>query len=161
LSGNQKELVKESNMEKTHTQFKLHSTSGDAAVSGLFGGLLGGAAMAVVIAGCSLVSGHGLTYLGYFSPVTPPMPLWGLLMHLAVSSIYGMLYGLIHRWVGLGRRQRVPGWLAGLVYALALWAFAVTVLLPSTRSVMLTMPWLIFFSGHVAYGLVLGARQKA
>ena len=116
--------------------------------------------MAVVIAGCSLMAGQGFSYLGNFSSGAAVPPLQGLLMHLAMSAIYGMLYGLLHRWIGTGRLQRFPGWLVGLVYALVLWGFAVTVLLPAARALILTLPWPVFFSGHVAYGLVLGARQK-
>jgi hypothetical protein len=145
---------------KTSISIKKHSV-GDSAVSGLFAGLSGGAAMAAVIAGFSLLAGQGIYYLGNFSNGTPVPVLQGLLMHLAMSGIYGMLYGLIHRQARLGRFQRLPGWLAGLGYALVLWAFAVTVLLPAAHSLILASPWYVFFSGHLAYGAVLGARQKA
>ena len=77
-----------------------------------------------------------------------------------MSGIYGMLYGLVHRQVGMGRYQRLPGWLVGLVYAVLLWGFAASLLLPAAHSLILTLPWTVFFSGHLAYGLVLGARQK-
>lgn len=147
-------------MEKSNAQLLHKSTTSDAIVSGLFKGLLGGAAMAVVIAGWSLLAGQGISYLGNFSASAAVSPLQGLLMHLAMSGIYGMLYGLIHHLVGK-RFQRLPGWLVGLIYALALWAFAVAVLLPASHALILTLPWPVFFSGHVAYGLVLGARQKA
>ena len=46
-------------------------TTGDSAVSGLLNGLIGGAAMALVIALFSLVSGQGFTYLTFFSAETP------------------------------------------------------------------------------------------
>ena len=148
-------------MEKVvHTQLQ-HKSAGDSAVSGLFTGLLGGLAMALVIVLFSLLAGQGISFLGYFSTGTPASPLLGLLMHLAVSSIYGMLYALVRRWTGIDRSQRLPGWLSGLVYALVLWLFAVTVLLPAAHSLMLTLPWPVFFSGHVAYGLVLGWRQRS
>src|SRR5512138_807911 len=144
-------------MEKARAQHRF-SSMGDSTVSGLFGGLLGGLAMALIIALFSLLAGHGLAYLGYFSTATPVPPLQGLLMHLAVSSIYGMLYSLI---IYLSRADHLglPGGLLGLIYAVALWVLAVTVLLPAANSLMLTLPWYVFFSGHLAYGLVLGWRR--
>ena len=99
-------------MEKTHTQIKPHSSIGDAAVSGLFGGLLGGLAMALVIILFSLFAGQGLSYMGYFSTATPVPPLQGLLMHLAVSAIYGMLFSLILHGLKVDRLN-LPGWLVG------------------------------------------------
>lgn len=146
-------------MEKTHTQIKPHSSIGDAAVSGLFGGLLGGLAMALVIILFSLFAGQGLSYMGYFSTATPVPPLQGLLMHLAVSAIYGMLFSLILHGLKVDRLN-LPGWLVGLVYALALWVLAITVMLPAAHSLLLTLPWVVFFSGHVAYGLVLGRMHR-
>ena len=143
---------------KVYSQ-KKHS-AGDAAVSGLFNGMLGGGAMAVVIVLFSLLAGQGTAYLGHFSSETLVPPLQGLLMHLAVSSIYGLLYGLIRNWAWLSWLNRLPSWLVGLGYALALWGFAVTLLLPAAKSQMLNLPWVVFFAGHVAYGLALGARQK-
>jgi hypothetical protein len=147
-------------MEKSHAQIKVHSSVGDAAVSGLFSGLQGGTAMAVVIAIFSLLAGQGLGYLGYFSAGTPVQPVVGLVGHLAVSSIYGMLYAFILHWTGLYRLARLPGWLAGLVYALGLWVLAILVILPAAQSLFLTLSWVVFFTGHVAYGLVLGIRMK-
>lgn len=144
-------------MEKAKAQHR-YSSIGDVTVSGLFGGLLGGLAMALIIALFSLLAGQGLAYLGYFSNGTPVPPLQGLLMHLAVSGIYGMLYGLILHWSRADHLD-LPGWLLGLVYAVALWVLAVTVLLPAANSLMLTLPWYVFFSGHLAYGLVLGWRR--
>ena len=80
-------------------------------------------------------------------------------MHLAISSIYGMFYSLILHWTK-ARRLKMPGWLLGLIYALALWVFAVMLLLPAAQSLMLTLPWPVFFIGHAAYGLVMGIRCK-
>ena len=142
----------------THSDSRTYqvSAAGDTAVSGLFNGLWGGLAMAAVILLASLLAGRGLEYLGYFSRATPVPPLQGLLGHLAVSSIYGMIFALIRRWIGL----RLPGWLAGSLFALGLWGVAVGLLLPATQSLLLSLPWGIFLSSHLAYGLVLGTLQK-
>lgn len=148
-------------MENMKTYLKTKHSVGDAAVSGLFNGLLGGLAMALVFILFSLLAGQGLAYLGHFSSESLVPPLQGLLMHLAVSSIYGMLFGLIRNWIRLNWLNRLPGWLVGLGYALALWGFAVTLLLPAAKSLMLDLPWVVFFAGHVAYGLVLGLRYQS
>ncbi len=147
-------------MEKVEGQEKIKISAGDAAVNGLFNGLLGGVGMAVVIVIFSLLAGKGVGYLTYFSSGAPVPPLLGLAMHLAVSSIYGMFYGLIRKGARLDRLNRLPAWLAGLIYALGLWVFAVTLLLPGAKSLVLTMPWVVFFTDHVASGLVLGIKQK-
>jgi hypothetical protein len=147
-------------MVKTGPVIKDQSSAGDTAVSGLFSGLQGGLAMAAVIGFYSLLAGQGLGYLGYLSSGAPVMPLVGLMMHLAVSCIYGMLFALVRHWTRLDHIAWLPGWLAGIIYAVGLWVIGVTVLLPTARSLILTLPWYIFFSGHVAYGLVLGLKQK-
>lgn len=139
---------------------KNHASAGDTAVSGLFNGLQSGVAMAAVILIFSLLAGQGLVYLSYFSTEAPVSPLLGLVGHLAVSSIYGLVYAFIRRWAGLERFTWLPRWLAGMVYALGLWVLAVTLLLPAANSIFLTLPWVMLFAGHLAYGLVLGLRQK-
>ena len=146
-------------MNETNASLKPSATTGDAAISGLFGGLLGGLAMALVIFLFSLAAGQGAAYLGYFSTEIPVPPLQGLLMHLAVSCIYGILFGLLLHWTRIDRRK-LPGWFSGLVYALGLWVLAVTVMLPLSHSIMLTLPWYVFFGGHIAYGLVLGVSRR-
>ena len=146
-------------MPKSSSLIYHPSTAGDAAVTGLFSGLQGGVAMAAVIVVFSLLAGQGLGYLENFSAGARVLPLLGLVMHLAVSCIYGMLYSLVLHWTRV-ERLHLPGWLSGLIYALALWTLAVTFLLPAAHSLLLTLPWPVFFCGHVAYGLVLGARRQ-
>ncbi|MBE0696218.1 MAG: hypothetical protein IH586_04780 [Anaerolineaceae bacterium] len=145
-------------MDKVKDQPKPN-TIGDDAVIGLFGGLLGGLVMTLVIVLFSLFAGQGLAYLGYFSTATPVAPLQGGPgTHLAVSCTYGILYSLLVHWLPVFR-LRLPGWLLGLIYGLILWVFAITILLPAAQSIMLTLPWYVFFCGHAAYGLVLGWRH--
>lgn len=147
-------------MTTSHSRSFQGSAAGDTAVSGLFNGLWGGLGMAAIILFTSLLAGQGLDYLGYFSAETPVHPLVGLLGHLAVASIYGMIYALLRRWTGLSRQARLPGWLAGSIYALGLWALAVGFLLPAAQSLLLSLPWGILLSSHLVYGWVLGLLQK-
>ena len=136
------------------------TSMGDSAVSGLLNGLLAGGAMALVIALFSLLAGQGFTYLTYFSAETPVPALQGLLMHLGVSCTYGMIYGLLRHLTRL-ERLKVPHALPGLVYGLGLWVLAVTLILPTAKSLMLNLPWVVLFAGHAVYGLVLGMKQKS
>lgn len=147
-------------MDRSEVQSIRSHSFGDAAVSGLFGGLLGGVAMGAVIAIGSLATGQGVSYLGHFAAGEPVSPIQGFLMHLGVSGIYGIFYALLYHAIGVQRLARLPGWLTGLIFALGLWTFAVAVLLPSTNALILSIPWPVFLLGHVAYGLVLGIRQR-
>ncbi len=137
---------------------RKETTSGDSAVSGLLNGLLGGGAMAIVTAAASLLAGRGLAYLTYFSADKPVPPLQGLMVHLAVAGTYGMLYGLLRRWLGL-ERSRFPRAISGLIYGMGLWALAAGLLLPSAHSPLQSIPWPAFLAAHLVYGWVLGSRQ--
>ena len=89
-------------------------TSGDAAIDGLFGGLLAGVVMAVflVVAGLAVGDSPG-EVLARFAPGGAQSPLGGLIAHLAVSGIYGALFGLgcqlvARRWI-----RSAPAWPGG------------------------------------------------
>ena len=146
-------------MEKAYKHVSERTSTGDYAVSGLFCGLQAGVMMAAVIVIYSLAAGLGFDYLGYFSTGAPIQPLLGLAGHLAVSAIYGMLYAVSRHVTRLDRVVWLPGWLAGLIFACGLWILAVLVVLPAAQSMFLSIPWVVFFSGHIVYGLVLGYRM--
>ena len=96
--------------------------------------------------------------LAQFDPGPSPSPFTGALAHLAVAGVYGALFAVLWRWL----RQlwkRAPGWLAGAVYGLALYALALLVLrLPAARP----EGWLAAVGplhlaiAHLTYGLGLG-----
>src|SRR5262245_29820268 len=85
-----------------HSERKLS----DAALDGLFGGLVAGVAMAIylVIWGLTIGMGAGMV-LGMFDPSYRGIALTGALTHLAVASVYGILFGLI--WWALRRALRL------------------------------------------------------
>ena len=88
-------------------------TAGDAAVDGLLAGAAGGVAMAAVLVASGLLAGAGpASTLAHFSPAGSASPLTGGLIHLAVSAVYGLLFGVIYRLV---RRGRLAGWPAGVI----------------------------------------------
>ena len=71
-------------------------TIGDAAVNGLCSGVIAGVVMAAYLVMVGRVAGEGSgLVLGGFDPNEAAAPLGGGLMHLAVASVYGALFGLI------------------------------------------------------------------
>ena len=70
--------------------------AGDAAVKGLFNGFIAGLGMAVVLVAAGLISGvPAASTLAHFTPTPNSSLLTGVLAHLAVSGIYGMIFGLL------------------------------------------------------------------
>ncbi|MDQ4074766.1 MAG: DUF1440 domain-containing protein [Chloroflexota bacterium] len=130
-------------------------TAGDAAVDGLLGGLGGGIVMGIYLLGVSLLMGESpLVMLARFAADTQG-PTSGALMHLAVSAVYGTLFGLI--WSVIGRRwPDKPTVVAGVVYGLLLWLMANTLLLPGSASSLQQIPSPHFAIAHLLYGLTLG-----
>lgn len=134
------------------------TTMGDAAVDGLIAGIGAGALMAAVLVVAGLLVGDGPgVVLGRFDPGAAASPVTGGLMHLAVSGVYGALFGLGRRLIsGWQPLSRLPGWLIGLVYGLLLWAVAQASLLSGAESPLRELPALPFALAHVLYGLALG-----
>ena len=140
-------------METNSTQFKERGSMGEMAVEGLFAGIAAGIAMLVYLLVSGMLTGVAASVMaGHFSIQVPPNPLQGALLHLAVSAIYGMLFGII--WIFAGRR--ISCWVAAVLYALAIYLLAVYVLLPSTGSPLLEIAPLHFGLAHLVYGLGLG-----
>jgi hypothetical protein len=136
------------------TQTKRNSKSGDAAVDGLVGGLAGGVVMALFLVITGLVGSEGPgDVLGRFAPAGDANPLTGALSHLAVSAIYGAVFGVLT----LPLRGRVPGWLAGLVYGLALYGVA-QIIISGAGAALRGFAPVNFALAHVIYGAVLGWR---
>jgi hypothetical protein len=129
----------------------------DAALDGLFGGLAAGVTMAIYLLIWGLTVGMAPSaVLGMFDPAERGNPAAGALTHLAVASVYGILFGLI--WWALRRtlRLRVPAWLAGVVYGLLLLLVAKAVVLPAAGSPLADIPALHFAAAHMIYGAALG-----
>ena len=138
---------------KPLTQQKIRP--GDAAVDGLILGLLAGGAMALYLIGVTLLAGGDVgALLARFDAGEASSPLRGALLHLALSGVYGMLYGLIDR--GLRARIRLPGVWMGILYAAVLFVIAEALLLPGTRSPLLAIPLAHMAIAHALYGATLG-----
>ena len=133
--------------------------AGDFVVDGLFSGLLAGVVMAAYLLVAGLLAGDNpVDLLAGFSPGSDAAPLTGALMHLAVSGIYGGVFGgswLVSRFWW----NAIPGWQAGLLglaYGFVLWLLAQSVVLPATGSIFAGLPGIQTLVAHVLYGVVLG-----
>jgi len=146
-------IKKEKTMEKSSAQFKEKGSLSEMAVEGLFAGIVAGIAMLVYLVISGLLIGEAASVMpGRFSIQVPPNPLQGALLHMAVSGIYGMLFGIIWRFVG----GRISCWVAAMLYALAIYLLAIFVLLPGARSPLLDIAPIHFAIAHLVYGLSLG-----
>ncbi len=132
-------------------------TLGDAAVDGLLNGVIAGLAMALFLVLAAFLAGQPFGGVLQAFDISPrSSPLIGLVMHLAVSGVYGAFYGFA--WKGLIGRfpVRLPGWLTGLIYGLLLLALAELLLLPASSSPLRDIPFYEFAVAHLIYGAVLG-----
>ena len=142
----------------THSQHVAPGMSaGDVAVEGLLDGMIGGVVMGtyLVVAGAAGGDAPG-TVLARFDASGAGAPITGALLHLSVSGIYGIVFGLGWWLASRAPRFRRLGWLAGLLYGMALLLVAETLVLPASGSALLAIPLRDFAVAHALYGLVLG-----
>jgi hypothetical protein len=143
----------------TTTTHKL--SIGDAAVDGLFRGVLAGVGMAAyLMLALAPQGGNPASVLSLFGPSGGTNPTLGTVTHLAVSAIYGALFGAL--WQKLARRFNRPmlAVIGGLVYSGLLFILAESVLLNAAQSPLASIPALQFGIGHVVYGLCLGVLTE-
>jgi hypothetical protein len=125
-------------------------SAGDAALSGILIGGLAGIPMAVYMAAAVLLGG----FLFY-----PGMAISSfVLIHIAVSSVYGLLYSLALNFLS-GSLKKTPSVaaaiLGGLFYASVLLSLAVLVILPSARSAQFEIPLSHIAIAHAIYAIFL------
>lgn len=133
----------------------------DLVLDGLFGGLAGGAAMAVYLVVWGIAVGQSAGgVLRLFSPGGQETLLGGTLTHLAVAAVYGIGFGALWWAFGRVRRVAVPGWLAGALYGMLLLIVAKLVVLPAGGTALAEIPTLHFALAHLLYGAVLGAVSE-
>lgn len=133
------------------------TSAGDAAAAGLLHGLAAGLAMAAFLAAAGLLRGQGpVETLAAFTLSGQPAAssaLTGLLGHLAVAAVYGLIWGLA--WRVIGGRTAIPAWLGGLVYGLLLWGGAQLLVRSFGSGLAQLAPWALL-AGHLVYGLTVG-----
>lgn len=135
-------------------------SAGDAAFDGLLSGVLAGLVMAAYLLVYGWVGGMGArNMLALFAPNMESGALVGVLAHLAVSGIYGALFGVGYAILLRRRDFSPPTWVhavIGAAYGLLLLAAAWMVLLPATGSQMQKIPLIHLAIGHLLYGALLG-----
>jgi hypothetical protein len=134
---------------------------GEAAVEGLFSGVQAGVLMAGVLVMTGLLRGRSpLAILEAFTPAPMnPSPLTGLLIHLAVSGIYGVIFAAIYYLVPRRFTRFSPGWaflVFGALYGLFLYLAAVLLILPGRLTSLGQIALPDFALAHLLYGLALG-----
>lgn len=143
----------------TNAKSQLTSASqsiGDAAVDGLFFGLVAGMLMGLILTIFGLVTGESpAAMLTRFDASGQTSPWTGALLHLAVSAIYGILFALVWK-IARPLLARLPLLIGGLSYGIVLFIVAEVLLLPGTQSPLLGIPVWLFGLGHIVYGLTLG-----
>jgi hypothetical protein len=137
------------------------TSTGEAAVSGLFSGLWAGLVMAGFLLLAIVLGGAGFRKaLAGFSP-SDGTGLWVAgLTHLAVSAVYGLAFGLIYTFIAQRLRWEITWWLTlalGAAYGLVLWLLAVYILLPGAAYPLSEITPTVLVGAHLVYGLTLGA----
>jgi len=132
-------------------------TASDAIIDGLIAGLISGLVMGfVILLGELLLGDNPAEVLSWFVPAGAATPMLGALVHLAMSAIYGIVFGWLWHLFRWRLRWKLPAWLVGLLYGLAIYFFAAWILLPGVDSALLTIPAWLFGLAHAIFGLLLG-----
>ncbi|NJN83413.1 MAG: hypothetical protein HC802_14765 [Caldilineaceae bacterium] len=129
---------------------------GDTVVNGLLYGIVGGLVITLYLFVLGQFGGpKPQDLLISLSPSVGETALAGFVAHLAVASIYGILWGILYGW--MGGRVRLPSWLLGLLYGLLL-TCVVLIFRPPTQLVP-SVGFVYILSAHMLYGLTLGYLQ--
>jgi hypothetical protein len=133
------------------------NTFSDAVIDGLIGGVISGIIMLALILIVEYSSGtRPEVVLGWFEPSDMTSPILGGLIHIAVSAIYGMIFGWLWHILRYVLDLKVSGWLAGFLFGLALFMIGGWVILPGIDSALLAIPTWLLGLAHAIYGLLLG-----
>jgi len=136
-----------------------YTSLNQAILDGLFSGFGAGAGMALFMLVVGFASGLGpRDVLVGFSPGPNAGPLAGIVTHLAVSGVYGLIFGLLDYFVFQHIRIMSFPWrglILGGAYGSILWLFAVGFVL-SSNSPMLEFPAIGLVAAHLVYGMILG-----
>jgi len=133
-------------------------TVGDAAIDGLLAGIGAGVLMVLLLLAAGLLNGDApAEVIGRFDPARSNNLATGLLTHVAVSAVYGTIFGLLFLALvrlrpGLARF----GLLAGLLYSLVLYAIASGAIWAGVDSGLAHFPAVVLLLAHAVYGVVIG-----
>lgn len=141
--------------KQINKQIKL----GDAAVEGLMYGIVAGLVMTLFVVAFEWLAGvMPLEVLSYFGVDAAASPWVGLFTHVAVSGIYGVVFGMLALGVAraLGDRMNpIVRLTLGVLYGLLIFLIAEWIILPRTASPLAEMPVWALALAHALYGVVL------
>jgi hypothetical protein len=131
---------------------------GDAVIDGLLAGIGAGLVMALFLLLAGVLSGDApADVIGRFDPARSNNLVASLLTHLALSAIYGAIFGLLFQMPVRWRPTLLRfGWLAGLLYGLVLYTIARSAMWAGADSGLVNFPTTILLLAHAIYGLVIG-----
>lgn len=135
---------------------KAKATARDAAVDGLLAGIASGLVMGLFLTLSGILSGDSVAEtLSRFGSNGQVDPLLGLVTHMATSSVYGTIYGIIASGI-----KRAPFWASGLAYGGGLFLLARFIVLPRSGSPLFAIPVFSFLMAHAIYGITLAWLVK-
>jgi hypothetical protein len=147
-------------MSKIRPFVQVYKRTSDAVIDGLFNGIQAGLLMGMYLALVLIARHQGLApFLNGLSQVTGSSPLASVFFHLAVSAIYGALFGGISKVFSLkwsGSTNTWPSQGLGVIFGALLYLFASTVLISETRNLLQGVLPIHFLIAHLIYGWALG-----
>jgi hypothetical protein len=138
---------------------KQSGTWGDAAVDGLFSGLAAGLVMAAYLLIIVALAGNSpADFFAWLAPGETASPVLGGLLHVAVSGVYGAIFGALTSRISILRSgpKTMLGSGSGIIYGLGMLTVAQSIILPALGSPLTQLPFGHKAMSHVLYGLVLG-----
>ncbi len=145
-------------MNNSKSLMRAHRSVGDAAVDGLLNGVVAGIVMAIYIVLINATLDRGLAAtLSAFDLGQGALPVRGVLIHLAIAAIFGVVFGLIHRLIGQRRSiGRSGSATIGLAYGLLLWSIAQVAITAGINVGLGSLPTAHLAAAHLIYGITLG-----
>jgi hypothetical protein len=142
-------------MEPTNKLKGADLRTEDAVINGLFSGVLAGLAMILVLALAGSFTQPKITdLLGLFDPTGNQNNFTGGFAHLAVSAVYGLIFGLL--WKLFFFRRRIPVWIGGIVFGGLIFVFSELFISHGSGTTIFQIPTLLFGISHLVYGTTLG-----
>jgi hypothetical protein len=147
-------------MSKIRPIVQVYKRTSDAIIDGLFNGIQAGLLMGMYLALALIAGRQGLApFLNGLSQVTGSSPLASVFFHLAVSGIYGTLFGGVSKLISVKWPASTNTWPSqglGVVFGALLYLFASTILLPETGELLQGIQPIHFLIAHLVYGWALG-----
>ena len=145
-------------MSNSQPLMRARSSIGDAAVDGLLNGVVAGIVMAIYLVISGMLTGAGLAAtLSAFDLGQGTSPVRGVLIHLAMAAIYGIVFSLLYRLLGRRRSIGRGGTISmGVTFGLLLLLITQIAFATGINVALSSLPTVHLAVAHVIYGAVLG-----